>query len=75
MKAFDSWARELAENLSEPSPSQDIPEELEGYEDHKAEGGYSYPCRCCDELHEIICDPSEFNADYHYCGKSPRCMP
>ena len=35
---------------------------------------YSYPCRSCDEETEVE-DPVEFNTIWHYCGKSPLCIP
>lgn len=52
-----------------------IPEELYGHEDSRAEGGYTYPCRSCDEDAPILCDPTEFDPDYHYCGKNQWCCP
>lgn len=55
-----------------PSP---IPDELEGYEDEDAEGGYKYPCKVCEQPSDIYCEPEDFNPSMHYCGRSPRCCP
>lgn len=52
-----------------------IPEELHGYENPSAEGGYAYPCRVCQEESDIYCEPEEFDPDMHYCGRSPSCCP
>lgn len=34
-----------------------------------------YPCRSCEEIISIECEPHEFDPDMHYCGGSPSCCP
>lgn len=72
MKSFDAWVSDLS---SEMKSQEGVPEELHGYEDPEAEGGYSYPCRRCGDLTDIICDPEEFDLNDHYCGKDQYCTP
>lgn len=38
-------------------------------------GSYFYPCKVCDLNVSIVCDPWEWDPDYHYCGRSPSCCP
>lgn len=74
MKPFHEWMRQ---SIPEPETvtKRDIPEELSGYEDPDAEGGYRYPCRVCGQDTDILCEPEEFIPENHYCGGSPRCCP
>lgn len=36
-------------------------------------GELTWPCRVCDDMHPLNCEPEEFDKSYHYCGKSPAC--
>lgn len=38
-------------------------------------GIFTVKCRSCEEMYELPCNLSEFNADMSYCGGSPRCCP
>lgn len=39
------------------------------------EGHWEAPCRVCEVDSEIFCEPEDFNADEHYCNRSPQCCP
>lgn len=38
-------------------------------------GEYTAECVSCSEYTPIHCDLAEFDAEHHYCGRSPRCCP
>ena len=81
MESFDKWLRWISKYLQQPvadvnDHGEDILEELldNGREDEYAEGGWTYPCKKCGDHSPIICEPHEFNPDYHYCGKNQYCI-
>jgi hypothetical protein len=76
MTDFDRWTDEIRQAVATDT-SPEIPHELleEGIEDPTAEGGWRYPCCRCGVSSPIMCDPTEFDPNYHYCGKDQFCCP
>lgn len=82
MKGFDEWFRSpikiingddskwRQDLLSRGVPDSLIDYNLTGTPIHKL----VYPCRCCGDDSEVP-EPEGFKEDYHYCGKSERCIP
>lgn len=77
VKNFDDWSRDLAKSLNfEVRPAKKVDDDKHEEDDfYFIEGCRAWPCRACDEIHEINCEPHEFDELNHYCGGSPRCCP
>ncbi len=39
------------------------------------DGELSWPCRVCQEIVPINCEPEDFDESMNYCGGSPACCP
>jgi hypothetical protein len=76
MDSFNDWFNRTWATVGEVD-EPDVPECLleDGIENKDAEGGWEYRCVKCNEYSPIYCEPSEFDPNYHYCGRSPHCCP
>lgn len=58
----------LTNHMIRPAPA--LPDGV-----YQRDGDLLAACKSCGEDSPIFCDPEEYNPDFHYCGRSPRCCP
>lgn len=62
MKPFGAW-------LANQRPLDELPNGLWNGPD----GGFLATCRQCEKVYSYYGHPDDFDFEYSYCGRSPRC--